>query len=107
MLKVMGVYGHVMYYGSSMLVLAKTGYPGPDLLKRVPERYHCSTAKHTRMAARKMGAAGMMAEICPHSDVEELKRDPYANMPGVMGFLWRTRTQASKSRIVPASPAQR
>ena len=39
------IYGHVMYYGSYMQVLQKTGYPGLDVLECIPERYNYSTAK--------------------------------------------------------------
>jgi len=91
------IYGHVMYYGSYMPVLQKTGYPGLDVLDCVPERYNYSTAKHTQMAARKMGASGMMAEICPFGCIEEFKKAPYENMLGIMGLLYLSGVRVTNS----------
>lgn len=91
------LYAHVMYYGSYMSVLQKTGYPGLDVLECVPERYSYSTAKHTQMAARKMGAAGTMAEICPFGHIEEFRLAPYENMLGVMGLLYLSGVRVTNS----------
>lgn len=91
------LYAHVMYYGSYMSVLQKTGYPGLDVLECVPERYSYSTAKHTQMAARKMGASGTMAEICPFSHIDVFRLAPYANMLGVMGLLYMSGVRVTNS----------
>ena len=91
------LYAHVMYYGAYMPVLQRTGYPGLDVLECVPERYSYSTAKHTQLAARKMGAPGMMAEICPFSHIEEFCLAPYENMLGVMGLLYMSGVRVTNS----------
>ncbi len=91
------IYGHVMYYGAYIPVLQRTGYPGLDVLDCVPERYNYSTAKHTQMAARKMGAKGMMAEICPFGCIEEFKRAPYESMLGIMGLLYMSGVRVTNS----------
>lgn len=90
-------YGHVMYYGAYMPELQRTGYPGLDVLDCVPERYNYSTAKHTQMAARKMGAKGMMAEICTFGCIEEFRKAPYENMMGIMGLLYLSGVRVTNS----------
>lgn len=90
-------YGHVLFYGSYTDMLLKTGYPGLDVLICVPERYDYTTAKFPQMAARKMGAKGMMAEICPFTYKEEFDRAPFENMCGLMGLLYLSGVRVTNS----------
>lgn len=90
-------YGHVLFYGSYTDMLLKTGYPGLDVLNCVPERYDYTTAKFPQMAARKMGAKGLMAEICPFGFKDEFNLAPFENMCGLMGLLYLSGVRVTNS----------
>ena len=78
----------VYFYGNYTTVLQSAGYPGIDELWCVIEDYTPNTPKIPQMAMRKMGADGMMAEICPFVNVEEFEKAPLDNMCCVMADLF-------------------
>lgn len=78
----------VYFYGNMTTVLRAAGYPGIDELWCVIEDYIPNTTKIPQMAMRKMGANGMMVEICPFVNVDEFKKAPLDNMCCVMADLF-------------------
>ena len=78
----------VYFYGNLTTVLRSAGYPGIDELWCVIEDYIPNTPKIPQMAMRKMGANGMMVEICPFVNVDAFKKAPLDNMCCVMGDLF-------------------
>jgi len=91
------IVGHVKDYGSYTEVLSKAGYPGIDVLCCYPEIYCYNTAKYPQMAARKMGANGLMAELCPFAEKETFEKDPIENMTGVASVLYMSGVRVSNS----------
>ncbi len=89
--------GHVKDYGSYTEVLSKAGYPGIDVLSCYPEVYNYNTAKYPQMAARKMGANGLMVELCPFFHKEIFDQDPIENMTGVVGTMYLSGVRTSNS----------
>lgn len=82
------ILGHVKDYGSYIEVASSTDYPGLDVLTCHPEGFNYDTVKYPQMVARKMGASGIMAELCPFYDVETFAKDPVNNMISVVGTLY-------------------
>lgn len=88
---------HVRAYGSYVEVLRNAGYPGLDVLNCVPESFLYNTVKHPQIAMRKMGASGMMVEICPFGNLQEFNKAPLENMTGVMGILYMNGVRVTNS----------
>lgn len=89
--------GHVRDYGSYVEVLSRASYPGLDVLCCYPEIFSYNTVKHPQMAARKMGADGMMVELCPFVDRENFEKDPIENMTGVVTTLFMSGVRVTNS----------
>ncbi len=78
---------HVMSYGSFVEVVRRCGYPGLDVLFCYPEDFDYNNVKYPQIAARKMGADGMMVEFCPFAGKENFDKAPMENTFAVMGIL--------------------
>ena len=79
---------HVAYYGNYIKVLMNTGYPGIDILDCFPEIFQFINQKVPQMAARKMGADGMMVELCPFVMKEKFDEAPYDNMKCITALCY-------------------
>lgn len=90
---------HVLDYGSYIEVVSKAGYPGLDVLCCYPEIFDYNTVKYPQMVARKTGAKGMMAELCPFVEVENFKKAPLENMLGVINILYMSGVRMSNSYL--------
>lgn len=78
---------HVLSYGSFVEVVRRCGYPGLDVLFCYPEDFDYNNVKYTQIAARKMGADGMMVEFCPFAGKENFNKAPMENTLAMMGIL--------------------
>lgn len=78
---------HVIYYGSYLEVLKAADYPGVDILASYPEIYNYNTPKYAQMAARKNGAGGVMAELCPFINMSRFERDPVLYARGILNLM--------------------
>ena len=92
---------HVRCYGDYVSVLRRTGYPGIDALVCYPEDFDYNTVKYPQMAARKMGANGLMVEICPFANRDRFKQAPLENMTAVMGILYLGGVRVTNSYFQP------
>ncbi len=91
----------VYLYGDLSRVMQSVGYPGIDELLCVIEDYWPHLPKIPQMAMRKMGADGMMVEICPFVNVEEFMKAPLDNMCCVMGDLFIGGVRKVNSYFMP------
>lgn len=82
------ILGHVRDYGSYIETVKCSEYPGLDVLQCYPESFNYDTVKYPQMAARKAGAKGLMAELCPFYNQEEFAKAPLDNMMAVTGLLY-------------------
>ena len=79
---------HVAYYGNYIKVLMNSGYPGIDVVECFSEIFQFINQKAPQMAARKMGADGLMAELCPFVMRDEFEKAPYDNMKCITALCY-------------------
>lgn len=79
---------HVIYYGSYLEVLKASDYPGVDILASYPKIYNYNTPKYAQMAARKNGADGVMAELCPFINMSHFENHPVLYARGILNLMF-------------------
>ena len=93
---------NVIDYGNLLTVLLKSGYPGMDILKCLPDDFEFTGPKLLEMAARKKRCGGYMVEFCPFEAKERFSARRTDNVIGCMNLLFMLGARVIQTYLQPA-----
>ena len=96
------VMSNVIDYGNLLRVLLKSGYPGMDILKCLPDDFEFTGPKLLEMVARKKHCGGYMVEFCPFEAPQRFALRRKDNVIGCMNLLFMLGARVINSYMQPA-----